>query len=133
GPKMTDALGKLATDAHDWQGDGYHCAVCWCSMHCSQCGTGCGGQGHYVIDADGGYFHCQEPERWQRQAASIQEHRKSHAPRSPRVEPRHRVGAPPAPARENDRRRGNVRLTPIVILATDETLAALRDYVAVTE
>jgi hypothetical protein len=71
GPKTVEALGKLSADAHDWTGDGYHCTTCWSSMHCAQCAGGCGGQGHYVIDDAGGYFHCQEPDRWEIQRSKL--------------------------------------------------------------
>jgi hypothetical protein len=57
-----------ANDAHDWKKND-HCSQCHCPMHCAQCGAGTGLQGHLVGDADGFYFHCQEPARWQTQIA----------------------------------------------------------------
>lgn len=102
--------GTPSPTAHRWKGDGYACEKCWASMHCPQCSDACGGQGHYVIDDDGGYFGCQEPERRERQLsdwrrrAKLREHDAYKlGPLPMTLERRAAVAAAIAAKRENDR------------------------------
>lgn len=56
-------------EAHEFAYAGHgdpHCAVCGASYHCGKCNKGCGMMGHQTQDDEGWFFHCVEPERYQR-------------------------------------------------------------------
>ena len=55
---------------HEWAGNGYHCETCGASYHCPKCNDGCSMMGHLHDDAEGSFYRCLEPERWQRWLAS---------------------------------------------------------------
>lgn len=59
--------------AHEFEIDerGYGCKHCCSRYHCAACDDGAGMYGHYVTDDEGGFFHCQDPERNKRRVMKL--------------------------------------------------------------
>ena len=57
---------------HDFDADTDGCCrVCGAKYHCARCNGASSMMGHYVTDDRGGFFRCEEPERWERRKREL--------------------------------------------------------------